>query len=59
MPGDFELVSKFVRIAFIRACKPIVEDDKSGLSEFFNMLGYVAIVKGGDITEGGKEDMTL
>lgn len=59
IPGDFESVSRFVRIAFIRSCKPLEEDEKSGLSQFFNMLGYVAMVKGGAITAAGKEDMTL
>ncbi|SCK04425.1 Choloylglycine hydrolase [uncultured Clostridium sp.] len=59
MPGDFESVSRFVRIAFIRSCKPIVDNESNALPQFFNMLGYVAMVKGGAITVGGNEDMTL
>lgn len=59
IPGDFSSVSRFVRIAFIKSRMPKVEDDLSSLSQFFHMLDYVAMVKGGVMTAEGKEDFTL
>lgn len=59
IPGDFASVSRFVRIAFIRSRKPIVDNEEDAIAEFIHMLDYVAMVKGGAITADGKEDFTL
>lgn len=59
IPGDFSSISRFVRIAFIKSRMPKVEDDLSAISQFFHMLDYVAMVKGGVMTAEGKEDFTL
>lgn len=59
IPGDFASVSRFVRIAFCRSTIPKLEDDTNTLSQFFHMLDYVAMVKGGAMTAEGREDMTL
>lgn len=58
LPGDFASVSRFVRIAYIRAHAPKLEDDENTITQFFHMLDYVKMVKGGVITMDGLEDMT-
>lgn len=59
IPGDFASVSRFVRIAYIRSQMPTIENDMQALTQFFHMLDYVKMVKGGVITEEGLEDSTL
>lgn len=59
IPGDFSSISRFVRIAFLRSRIPIVDDDITGVSQFFHMLNNVAMVKGGVLTSEGEEDITL
>lgn len=59
MPGDFASVSRFVRIAYIRDNMPDIEDDITAITQFFHMLDYVKMVKGGVITEDGLQDLTL
>lgn len=59
IPGDFASVSRFVRIAYIRAHMPSIENDSKAVSQFFHMLDYVKMVKGGVITEEGLEDFTM
>lgn len=59
IPGDFSSVSRFVRIAYIRANTPAVENDIKAVTQFFHMLDYVKMVKGGVITEEGLEDLTM
>ncbi|MDV4151121.1 choloylglycine hydrolase [Clostridium sp. AL.422] len=59
IPGDFASVSRFVRIAYIRANKPEIANDISAVTQFFHMLDYVKMVKGGVITQEGLEDLTL
>lgn len=58
IPGDFESVSRFVRIAYIRAHMPSIENDTTAVTQFFHMLDYVKMVKGGVITRDGMEDLT-
>ena len=58
IPGDFESVSRFVRIAYIRANMPSIENDITAVTQFFHMLDYVKMVKGGVITKEGLEDLT-
>lgn len=38
---------------------PEIKNDAEALTQFFHMLDYVQMVKGGVITEDGQEDMTL
>lgn len=59
MPGDFASVSRFVRIAYVRSHMTEIRNDAEALAQFFHMLDYVEMVKGGVITEEGQEDMTL
>lgn len=59
IPGDFASVSRFVRIAYIRAHMTSIENDSKAVSQFFHMLDYVKMVKGGVITEEGLEDFTI
>lgn len=58
MPGDFSSVSRFVRAAFARANLP--NDIKPGeeVGQFFHMLDYCAMVKGGVLTADGICDYT-
>lgn len=58
MPGDFASVSRFVRIAFVRAHMTKVENDIQAFTQFFHMLDYVKMVKGGVRTDEGLEDLT-
>lgn len=58
IPGDFASVSRFVRIAYIRANMPSIESDIKAITQFFHMLDYVKMVKGGVITADGLEDLT-
>lgn len=59
IPGDFASVSRFVRIAYLRANMTSIKDDTFAVSQFFNMLDYVKMVKGGVVTKEGMEDITL
>lgn len=58
IPGDFCSASRFIRIAYIRANMPELKDDEASVTQFFNMLDYVKMVKGGVITQDGLEDLT-
>ncbi len=58
IPGDFESVSRFIRIAYIRAHMPSIEDEITAVTQFLHMLDYVIMVKGGVITKDGLEDIT-
>ena len=58
IPGDFASVSRFVRIAYIRAHMPKIEGDVQAITQFFHMLDYVKMVKGGVLTDDGLEDGT-
>ena len=59
IPGDFASVSRFIRIAYIRNNMPNIEDNITAITQFFHMLDYVKMVKGGVITEDVLEDLTL
>ncbi|MGL5695191.1 MAG: choloylglycine hydrolase [Peptostreptococcaceae bacterium] len=59
IPGDFASVSRFVRIAYIRSQTPNIENDSTAIAQFFNMLDYVKMVKGGTLTPTGHEDVTI
>lgn len=59
IPGDFASVSRFVRAAYIRANEPIIDNDIKAVTQFFHMLDYVKMVRGGVMTKEGLEDLTL
>ena len=59
IPGDFASVSRFVRAAYIRANEPELDNDINAVTQFFHMLDYVKMVRGGVITEEGLDDITL
>ena len=58
IPGDFASVSRFVRIAFIRSVMPPQNNEHDAVTQFFHMLDYVKMVKGGIITDTGILDFT-
>ncbi len=58
IPGDFASVSRFVRIAYLRSYMPKIEGDVQAITQFFHMLDYVKMVKGGVLTDEGLEDLT-
>ena len=58
IPGDFASVSRFIRIAYLRANMPEINDDEAAVTQFFNMLDYVKMVKGAVITQDGMLDLT-
>lgn len=58
IPGDFASVSRFVRIAYIRSNTPLIDDNISAITQFFHMLDYVKMVKGGVVAQDGMEDLT-
>ena len=59
IPGDFASVSRFVRIAYIRANTPSIPSGDKAVSQFFNMLDYVKMVRSGVKTKDGTEDSTI
>lgn len=59
IPGDFTPASRFVRIAFLRANAVVSENEEENISEFFRMLGNVAMVRGSVVTPENKNDITL
>ncbi len=59
MPGDFASVSRFVRIAYLRSHMPKIEGEVQAIAQFFHMLDYVKMVKGGVLTDEGLEDLTI
>lgn len=58
IPGDFASVSRFVRIAYIRSHMTKIEGDVQAITQFFHMLDFVKMVKGGVLTDEGLEDLT-
>lgn len=59
MPGDFASVSRFIRIAYLRAHLPEIANESQAISQFFHMLDYVGMIKGGVVTENNEYDLTL
>lgn len=59
LPGDFGSVSRFVRIAYMANHLPKIDTDKEGITQFFHILDYVKMVKGGALTKEGLEDLTI
>ena len=59
IPGDFGSVSRFIRMAYIRAKKPKINNNIEAITQFFHMLDYAKMIRGGVITRDGLEDVTL
>ncbi|MGL4343560.1 MAG: choloylglycine hydrolase [Cellulosilyticaceae bacterium] len=58
LPGDFSSTSRFVKTAFLRNHMPLSQDVETGISDFFHILGSVAMIKGAVITPEQKNDIT-
>lgn len=58
LPGSFSGVSRFVRIAYLKAQYPEAEDLMTGISQFQHMLNNVAMPRGAVINEGS-DDITI
>ena len=59
IPGDFGSVSRFIRMAYIRAKSPKINNNIEAITQFFHMLDYAKMIRGGVITRDGLEDVTL
>ncbi|MGL5345755.1 MAG: choloylglycine hydrolase [Peptostreptococcaceae bacterium] len=59
IPGDYGSVSRFVRIAYIRNNMTPIEKEINYVTQFFHMLDYVKMVKGGAFTKEGMLDLTI
>lgn len=58
LPGDNSSASRFIRAAFNK-CNSICDmDEESSVSQFFHILDSVAMVKGTNITQDKKYDIT-
>ena len=58
LPGGCSGVDRFVRISYLKSQFSEPEDLMTGISQFFNMLNNVAMVRGAVISEG-HDDITL
>lgn len=58
LPGDNSSASRFVRAAFNKLNSVSDIDEEASVSQFFHILDSVAMVKGSNITEEGKYDVT-
>ncbi len=59
IPGDFGSVSRFIRMSYIRARKPKIDNNIEAITQFFHMLDYAKMIRGGVMTKNGLEDVTL
>lgn len=59
LPGDCSSVSRFVRIAYLRENLPEIKSDEEAVSQFFNMLDNVKMVKGAVLDSSGRYDYTI
>lgn len=58
LPGDFSPASRFVKAAYLCANSICQGDEDSCLSQFFHLLGSVAMVRGSVVTPEGQLEMT-
>ena len=58
LPGDFSPASRFVKAAYLAANSICHGDEESCLSQFFHLLGAVAMVRGSVVTPEGKLETT-
>ena len=58
LPGDYSSASRFVRAVFIKEKSPCFESEKESVSQFFHILGGVAMPKGCVVTKNGEYEYT-
>lgn len=58
LPGDFSPASRFVKAAYLSANSICQGDEDSCLSQFFHLLGSVAMVRGSVVMPDGGLEMT-
>lgn len=54
LPGDASPASRFVRAAFYKHNSVCARDELASVTQFFHILGSVAMVKGGTVVADGK-----
>lgn len=58
LPGDFSSASRFVRAAFVKEKSRCGESEKESVSQFFHILGAVAMPKGCVLVRAGEYEYT-
>lgn len=58
LPGDNSSTSRFIRVAFNKTNSVCDEDEESSVSQFFHILDSVAMVRGTNVNENDKYDIT-
>ena len=58
LPGDNSSTSRFIRAAFNKTNSVCDEDEESSVSQFFHILDSVAMVRGTNISENDRYDIT-
>ena len=58
LPGDNSSTSRFVRAAFNKTNSVCDEDEESSVSQFFHILDSVAMVRGTNVNENDRYDVT-
>ncbi len=59
LPGDVSSMSRFVRMAFCAQHAPFFGDELKDVSQFFHLLGAVAMPRGMCLTDAGLWDITV
>lgn len=59
LPGDLSSMSRFARVAFVRANSVSGEGESESVSQFFHILGSVDQQRGCCRLEGGKYEVTI
>ena len=58
LPGDNSSTSRFIRAAFNKTNSVCDEDEESSVSQFFHILDSVAMVRGTNVSENDRYDIT-
>ena len=58
LPGDFSSASRFIKAVFVKTKSPRMGDEEESVSQFFHILGSVAMPKGCVIAENGEYEYT-
>lgn len=59
MPGDYSPAARFVKTAFFRNCIEDANDERSGVTAFFNVLNAVSVLKGCEVDKDGSMNYTV
>ena len=59
LPGDFSSASRFVKAAFVKCNSKSEMSEKDNVSQFFHMLGSVAMPRGSVVMDNGEPEITL